>query len=77
MTIFKSYKRSKLVAILFSHGYILTEGGNHSKFYCEKHEVTIVIPRHTIISAGIIKQSTKKLVRYCGFDEEYLLRVLR
>ena len=77
MSILESYKRKTFEAVLFSHGFIVKEGGDHSKFYCNKHKVMLTIPRHRNISAGVIKQSTDKLVKYCGFNEDDLRRALK
>ncbi|MDR0398028.1 MAG: type II toxin-antitoxin system HicA family toxin [Candidatus Nomurabacteria bacterium] len=76
MTIYKAVKLRKLVAVLLSHGFVVIEGSNHTKYYCNEHQATIILPRHKNVSPGVVKNTTNLLVKTCGLNEQYLLKVL-
>lgn len=65
-----SYKKVK--SVLESHGYVINQGGNHAKAYCNEHQVTIVFPRNRKISPGVMSSIVKSLVNKCEMSEDDL-----
>jgi predicted RNA binding protein YcfA (HicA-like mRNA interferase family) len=70
-----SYKKVK--SVLDAHGFVVGQGGNHAKGYCNEHQVTIIFPRGNKISPGVMNSIVKTLISKCGMNENELKKKLK
>jgi predicted RNA binding protein YcfA (HicA-like mRNA interferase family) len=77
MVFFQDSSYKKVKSVLEAHGFLVNQGGNHAKAYCNEHQTTIIFPRHGKISPGVMNSIVKSLVNKCHMEEDYLKRRLK
>lgn len=77
MVFFRNSSYKKIKSVLEAHGFLISQGGNHAKAFCNEHQTTIIFPRHGKISPGVTDNIVKSLMRNCKIEEDYLKKKLK
>jgi hypothetical protein len=52
---------------------VIKQGGDHTKAFCNEHQVMIVLPRSRKISSGVSRSIANSLMKKCGISEDELM----
>ncbi len=77
MPFFNNSSYNKVKKLLESHGYTISQGGNHAKAYCNEHQVTIVFPRSRKISPGVTRSISIALTQKCSMEDQLVTKALK
>jgi hypothetical protein len=70
---YRNSSYAKILAVLEWHGFVIKQGGDHIKAFCNEHQVMIILPRSRKISSGVSRSIANSLMKKCGVSEDELM----